>query len=243
MVILSLLRSLAIWKYFTQRTEMMQNCPFLEAIKGKVFFNKLGRDSCQMQSLGTTVCWAVGHSPRAWIWALEMQDGLKEGALPPGSSGSAEQAPFSGKIIFICTHRLLEQWLSLTIQGINGIFLQDLPLLRFGGAQHPKPHVNTLSMSGKQPAARAGGETSQKTRLWPNCSHWRHPVHPHWFHCGKSWASAFYCSSLYEEFEIFLVMQSNRIIVPAPKSGWKARPNSFLAHFTLLMPEFIWRFL
>lgn len=58
----------------------MQNSPFLEAIKEKVFFNKLGRESCQMQSLGTTLCWAMGHSPRAWIWALEMQDGLEEGA-------------------------------------------------------------------------------------------------------------------------------------------------------------------
>lgn len=59
----------------------MQNSLFLGAVKGKVLFNKLGRESCQMQFTDCCVL-GCGTQPQSLVWALEMQDGLEEGANP-----------------------------------------------------------------------------------------------------------------------------------------------------------------
>lgn len=77
----------------------------------------------------------------------------------------------------------------------------------------------------------AGGAIVQNTRLWPNSV----PIEditipPTDFHYGKSYASVFYYSILYEEFEIFFAIQSRAIIVLAIKSHWQVWLKTFLAN-------------
>lgn len=95
MVTLSLPRSLAIWKYFTQRTEMMQKSPFLEAIKGKVFFNKLGRESWEMQSLESTVWWDTAPETGFGLWRCGM--GWRREHCPQAVLWECRASPFLSK--------------------------------------------------------------------------------------------------------------------------------------------------
>lgn len=119
MVTLSLPWSLAIWKYSTQQTEMMQNSLFLEAVKGKVLLNKLGRAArCRVWSLLCAGLWDTAPEPGLGSGDAGWAGG---GSSAPKQLWSAGQTPFSAKVLFYCTyivHTLHEQWVSLTIQVI-----------------------------------------------------------------------------------------------------------------------------
>lgn len=193
--------------------------------KGRAARCRVWRVPCggtQPQSLG------LGSGDAGWA---------QEGSTAPRQLWECRLSPFLSKnhiYLYSQTASTVGKWqYGSSIEFFYSIFLRFAP-------QTPCEHVIHVWVT---TSSTSWGKTLPKDQALVKLFPLTHPVHPHWFHCGQSWDSAFYCSSQCEEFEIFLVMQSNRIIVPASKSGWKAQPNSFLAHFTFLMPEFIRRFL
>lgn len=58
------------------------------------------------------------------------------------------------------------------------------------------PWACTIPVWNNNQQYQLGSKLPKYQALAKLCSQWRHHEHSHWFHCGKTWASAFYRRSL-----------------------------------------------